>query len=267
MLCSAWGISITDVVARNAALPDGRALQQMLDSSKPIQWVFLGDSVSLGMSCHLHGGRSYVDLWQELVRWELRRGGKNRHNDTVVNLAQSGETAELFLKREWNCMSTLRPQVVFIHYGINDARSGVSPAEYCRSLSLLVAKARSGRAIPVLIIPPLTREPVPQTRYFEEEVRKLAQKELVLLVDVADDWRLRQNGADTAPSAWMADDLHPNSIGHRLILRTMAQSLNIVPEFSEVLLLPTNQRESFFYHSHCLRRQISECFRSFRKSK
>lgn len=253
-----WASSISCLSERNAALPDGRTLQSLLVSDTPVLWVFQGDSVTLGMSCHLKGGRSYVDLWEELIRWEWRNRKGNRVNDAVVNVAQSGETAEDFLKREPYCMAPLRPQVIFIHYGINEALYGVSPDTYRRAMEQLVERARSRGAVPVLIIPPLTRTPVAQVQNYEDAMRSLADEKQVLLVDCAADWRESQSGGDAAPSAWMADDLHPDIVGHRLILRALAQSLNIVPEISETLRLPTNGKEYLMYEMRGLRRFFSD---------
>lgn len=242
---------------RNASLPDGTKLQRMLLSSEPMVWVFWGDSVTQGMNVHLHGARSYVELWQEMVRWELRCGEENRLNDTVVNLAQSAETAAHFLGRETLCMSSLQPQVVFINYGINEALYGISPDAYRSALSDLVERARARGALPVLIVPPLTRTPVVTVRQYEQAVRSLAQEKNVLLVDFAADWRNRLSGADKAPCSWMADDFHPNAVGHRILHRTMARSLNIAPKYSETLLLPTDGAEWFSYQWHCVRRLLS----------
>lgn len=246
-----------DISERNASLQDGQELQRLIASEEPMLWVFQGDSVTMGMSCHLHGERSYTDLWQQLVRWEIRKGTENRLNDTVLNLAQSAETAGRFLDRESLCMSSLRPQVIFINYGINEALYGISPAAYRRALAELVERARIRGALPVLVVPTLTRTPVSTVRQYEQAVRSLAQEKNVLLVDFAAVWRERVNGADKAPSAWMADDLHPNAVGHRILHRTIACSLNIVPEYSETLLLPTDCPEWFTYQWYCIRRLLS----------
>jgi len=64
-----------------------------LQSSEPITWLFCGDSITHG-SVHLLEFRSYVQLFEERIRTELKRP-----LDAVINTAIGGWTLAQILNR------------------------------------------------------------------------------------------------------------------------------------------------------------------------
>lgn len=232
--------SIEDVAARNAALPDYAALHRLVDdTTKPILWLFEGDSITHG-SRHTKGFRSYPEHWQELVKWELNWKDETkdqRCTDIIVNAAVSGATATSCLAHaDWR-LKQFCPQVVFFNFGVNDIRQIGDVNRYRADLTELVKMARSKDAIPVLMVPSLCLNPHHRCGEYEQAVRELADQEKVLLVDHGAYWREVAGQGDSPPRRWMSNDLHPNERGHRIMAQTMAKELGILPSPSVVMEL------------------------------
>src|SRR5690606_15567526 len=75
---------------------DLQILKQMLKNKEPNIWLFTGDSITHGAK-HTHGHRSYPEVFQERVRWEI-----SRVRDIVINTGISGNAAgDILSDFEW----------------------------------------------------------------------------------------------------------------------------------------------------------------------
>ncbi len=218
------------VLERNRKLPDFSKLQALVKGKPGITWVITGDSITHG-AAHTKGARSYPEHWAELIRWDRRR-----FNDVVINTGISGDTVS---KRDGRDLGQLNkfderikrfsPQVVSVNTGMNDCSGGKNGLpRFERELTLLVQKIRALGAIPILQVPNPAAESDKnrnqQLALYDDIVRKVADRENVLLVDHAAHWHhFVEDGAKRRE--WMNDGLHPNGAGHIEMFKRMAWDL------------------------------------------
>ncbi len=226
-----------DLVKRNAALPDAKALQKRLKDAKPMLWHFLGDSITQG-ALHTFGYQCYVQLCEEMIRWEHQRALRMR--DCVVNSGVSGDTLSRYEAEYDIRIHHLNAEVVFINYGVNDVRSNVSLEQYEKQLAKLVTDARAHGAIPVLQVPNPVKGMKARDAEFREAVRQLAEKEQCLLVDHPLYWEERGGKNSLFLKNWLTDSVHPNNLGHRAMAQAISESLQLVPQNSATMKLPLN---------------------------
>lgn len=238
MLCAAaaaFGGSLEETAARNAALPDYAALHKLVQNTQqPMLWLFVGDSITHG-ACHTNGERSYTELWQEVIKWEygIKRQGE-RKNDIIVNSGVSGETATGFLKEMSWRLNQFKPQVVFINFGVNDAMRIKDLEKFKADLAAIVKAVRKKNAIPVLQVPTPTYDGLATRPAYADAVREVAKQKKVLLADHAAYWK-EISGSDEAKRAWMNNNLHPNGEGHRVMVKVLATELGLVPARSQTV--------------------------------
>ncbi|MDB6094990.1 MAG: lipolytic protein family [Verrucomicrobia bacterium] len=199
-----------------APLPDLVALQQKLALLRtPLVWVFTGDSITQGAR-HLGRERSYPELVQERIRWELKR-----RRDLFINSGLSGEnTAGLLADFDWRVLR-LRPDVVSIMIGMNNATQGPAGVEKFESdLREMLARVRAAGAIPILhrTNPIDDASPDSRTRHdlplYNESIARVAQATQTILVDHWHYWQAKKK-EPAALREWLADPIHPNGAGHR----------------------------------------------------
>ncbi|MFG1912161.1 SGNH/GDSL hydrolase family protein [Kribbella sp. NPDC048928] len=202
----------------------GPAVTAALQSAEPIRWSTIGDSIAQG--AHWTGAeRDYVQLLEERVRYELTRSG-----DSFVRWAVSGATTEDTLGRLPAALD-LAPDVVVIGVGTNDAKAGADGVEqFASRYDTLLSTILHTGAIVVAQTPPAVLR---TCRYhlgdhlpaYAETIRTVAAKHDVLLVDHFARWTAAGDG--WAPAEWMADPIHPGGRGHRVIARTLFESLGL----------------------------------------
>lgn len=189
-------------------------------------WVFYGDSITHG-AAHTKGWRSFVEIFQERVRYEL-----GRPMDAVINSGNSGQTSVNLLndnQYQWQ-VRRFKPDVVLILIGCNDiVRKEAGGVEDFRTrLEALVNRVRADGAIPVLQTYntiQLVENPTSEylqgyvKRYHEfpaynQVIRDTAEKLDVLLVDHTRHWE--KNAADPAVlDFWLGETIHPGPRGHQ----------------------------------------------------
>ena len=215
------------------------AIKARIQSPAPIRWLFAGDSITHGI-VHTLGWRHYVELFSERVRWELLRT-----RDCVINTACSGwKIADIRDDIEWSILQ-YPAHIVSINIGMNDCAAGGKDRGEFESMYLDVVKTireKTGALIllhtPNRILPADTLR-APHLADYACSVRDVAAKTNAALVDHFNDWE------DPEKNGWMAyllsDALHPNEYGHRLMNRTLLQSLEIWDEKSITgrLLIPS----------------------------
>src|SRR5690606_27446293 len=132
----------------NKAASDLEKLKMILKGKDPNIWLFTGDSITHGAK-HTHGHRSYPEVFQERVRWEI-----SRVRDIVINTGISGNAAgDILSDFEWR-VARFQPDAVSVMVGTNDcARQGMTPVRYEQNVSELVQRIRAIGAIPILHTP------------------------------------------------------------------------------------------------------------------
>ncbi|WP_157693916.1 SGNH/GDSL hydrolase family protein [Opitutus sp. GAS368] len=188
---------------------------ELAQPSKPLTWVISGDSITQGAKW-LGRERSYPELIQERVRWEM-----NRRRDFFVNSAISGEkTAGLRADFAWRVLR-FHPDVVSIMIGMNDAVAGpAGRAAFEAELREMVRQVRVAGAIPLLhrTNPVDTDNPDTLTRTdlpaYNEIIAQVAGSTGTILIDHWTRW-LEARPTVAGRREWLADPIHPNGAGHR----------------------------------------------------
>jgi len=208
-----------------------RAISRLLGGSKPVTWVFTGDSVTHGAK-YTQGRRSFTEHFAERVRWELRR-----FLDVVINTGVAGERSGGLLKNlDWRA-ARFRPDVVSVMIGLNDATLGQQGREIFRdNLQQIVTHLRDKGALVLLNTPNHINFNGAGTHADLRAYVKII-RETVLNLDVAcvDHWahwkRAKPTEKDLRP--WLADDgIHPGVYGHREMAKLIFERLGIFDEKS-----------------------------------
>ena len=124
-----------------------------------------------------------------------------------------------------------KPDLLFIAYGLNDARGGTSLETFCRDYQKMLDEIR--RAIdPVVVLldlyymhkefyrgcPPWDHSDLEKTAAFNNAIRELAERNGLAFADVY----AAQAGVDWAVCG---DHCHPNDLGHRLIANRVFEAV------------------------------------------
>jgi lysophospholipase L1-like esterase len=209
-------------------------IKKLLVSEKPAKWLFYGDSITHG-ALHTFGGRDYVELFSERVRFEL-----GRTLDVVINTAISGDTTRDLLETfDWR-VAQFRPQAVFVMIGGNDCnqQNGIDVEKFTANLRTLAERIRSIAALPVLQttcppLPGLAPERAPHFESYMDAIRAVAAEEDAPLIDHTRFWREYPDNH----FFWMSNAFHPNIYGHRAFAMCLFQALGIVEKDSPTVRL------------------------------
>lgn len=203
---------------------DLEKIKKILADKEPAVWLFTGDSITHGVK-HTHGERSYPEIFQERVRYEL-----GRYRDIVINTGISGHTTENLLKDfDWR-IAHFKPAVVSIMIGTNDcAKEKVSRIDYRENLKTLTRKIREAGTVPIFHTPNnIIIEKAPERETISEYVKiihEVALEENLILVDNYKVWE--ESDQNTVHKEWLNDALHPNGNGHKQIALELFKTLDI----------------------------------------
>jgi len=200
------------------------ALRVRAQSPAPITWVFLGDSITHG-ALHTWGHRDYVELFDERVRWELRRV-----DDVIINTAYSGFRArDILAQLEHRCLR-FQPDMVSIMVGMNDAAEGLTgiPAfedgyhrliERLRRESAAQVFLHTTNTVDAFSDSGLARATLPQ---YNEAIRRVARDADLPLCDHYAVWgAYEEKAVGMVRQYLLSEQIHPNAYGHRLMADTL----------------------------------------------
>ncbi|MBY5956945.1 SGNH/GDSL hydrolase family protein [Membranicola marinus] len=230
-MTSLAGLNPDFAVHRTIQTSKGKDLEKikaLLERKKPNIWLFTGDSITHGAK-HTHGYRSYPEVFQERIRWEI-----GRVRDVIINTGISGNAASNILSDfEWR-IQQFNPHVVSIMIGTNDcAREGMSPDQFKKNVERLINRIRDIGAIPVLHTPNviiLDKSPKRKTLpNYIPALRSLAEEVDIVLIDNYQHWEeaMQRDSEKIVFKNWLNDPLHPNQFGHQEIARVMFRKFGI----------------------------------------
>jgi lysophospholipase L1-like esterase len=170
--------------------------------------VALGDSITYGFGATNRTTSSYVPvlsaLWGKTVIAEAEDGGRSLDGVVKVN----------------NILQKYNPRYLIIYYGTNDA-GFFSPDSVIANLQYIIERAKAYGAIPVIAtLGPCFDEwawKAPDMLDLSARIRQLAADQGIAVADI--DIALGWN------RDYMADSLHPNDTGHRIIAETFLRAL------------------------------------------
>jgi acyl-CoA thioesterase I len=177
--------------------------------------VFLGDSLTAGY------GLSKEDAVPGLIQARLDEAG---YRYEVVNAGVSGDTSAGGLSRlEWSLEGPV--EILVIELGANDGLRGLPVPQMKRNLSEIITRAKQ-RGITVILTgmeaPP--NYGAAYTSEFRQAYRDLADEHDVIFVP------FYLEGVAGNASLNIADGIHPNAAGSRIIERTVWRALEPVLE-------------------------------------
>jgi acyl-CoA thioesterase-1 len=180
-------------------------------AEKPYNIVVIGDSLSSGL------GVEPEQAYPSLIQAHFEKTGQ--HHIKIFNGSISGSTTAGARSRlEW--FLRVKPDLLILALGANDGLRGLSTSRMEQNLSDCIELAREKGMTIILAgmkIPPnYGRE---YTRAFEQTFEDLQKKYDLALIpfllkDVAGKPELNQ-----------ADGIHPNADGHKIIARTVLETL------------------------------------------
>ncbi len=202
-----------------AALPDAFAANDQL-SAKPVI-VVLGDSLSAEYGLPRDSG------WVALLR---RRLASERLDYNVANASISGDTTSDGRSRLPALMQRLKPAIVIVELGANDALRGVPLATTEANLRAIVESVQRSNARAVLVgmyVPP-NYGPA-YTQKFHSLYGQLAQDMRIPLVPFL------LAGIENKPDMFQADQIHPTQQAQPALLD------NVWPTLKPLLHKPAAQ--------------------------
>jgi len=171
-------------------------------SASAARIVFLGDSLTAGY------GLAKEESVPALIQERLRTSG---HTYEVVNAGVSGDTSAGGLSRlDWSLEGDV--EILVIELGANDGLRGLPVASLKRNLAAIIAAA--GTAGIKVILTGMEAPPnfgPAYTSEFRQVYRELAREHTVTFVPFYLD------GVAGVPSLNIADGMHPNAEGSRII--------------------------------------------------
>jgi acyl-CoA thioesterase I len=199
------------------ATADARPAERSTTTSTRPRIVFLGDSLTAGY------GLAKEESVPSLIQARLRDGG---YPYEVINAGVSGDTSAGGLSRlDWSLEGDVK--VLVIELGANDGLRGLPVAALKRNLTEVITRAQA-RSIKVV----LTGMEAPPnfgaayTNEFRQVYRDLAKAHDVTFMPFYLD------GVAGIPSLNIADGMHPNVAGSRVIERAMWRALEPLLEKS-----------------------------------
>ncbi len=184
--------------------------------------VALGDSIT--------DGNTYPQLIMQALR------GANKPVPTVVCGGAGGNTAAQMAARFEVSVLALKPTIVTMLAGTNDANQGVTPEAYEQALRDIAGKAKAAKirlilCTPSLILPRLNPKPddlartqtaMGRVEAYTEIVRRVAREEGL---PVADDQALMREAVARGETIMCPDGFHPDYHGQQLIARAILDAL------------------------------------------
>ena len=204
------GCALASAVSVGAVAPAGEWAQAKASAAKRPRIVFLGDSLTAGY------GLARPQSVPSLIQARLDSGG---YRYEVVNAGVSGDTSAGGLSRlDWSLSGDV--QILVVELGANDGLRGLPVAAMKSNLDQIIRRARQ-RGITVL----LTGMEAPPnygavyTREFRQVFHDLAQAHKIAFIPFFLD------GVAGIPSLNIADGIHPNPAGARIVEATVWRAL------------------------------------------
>lgn len=208
------------------------SIKDLLKREKSLTWLFTGDSITQGAK-HTRGMRSFPQIFEERIRWEL-----GRSYDVVINTAISGNTTEEVINDFEIRIAKYKPDVVFLMIATNDAASirNISTEQFKSNLFQLVNRVQSIGSTLILMTPtPIISEHSVERRNIKQYVDKIREVASLKNVILIDNWAIWENElriklGDDFYDKLLSDPLHPNGYGHKEIAIAIFTELALFDE-------------------------------------
>lgn len=218
------------------AQTDLERIRAGMQGNQNVKWVFAGDSITHG-ALHVHGSRDYVQLFEERLRWELKQEA-----NLVLRTATSGwRVKSLAEDLEWRVLQ-FAPQVVSLHFGMNDCSEGEAGLDdFRKRYADVIGKIRAACNAAIIVHTPngiitaLDTKRGPNLAAYAGAARDVANQCGCVLVDHFKAWE--EYAQLSNPFYLMNDAIHPNEYGHRYKAHLLFKTLGIWEDVSAMCRL------------------------------
>lgn len=180
--------------------------------AKDLRILCLGDSLTEGYML------SPNEAWPALVEKELRAKG---YKVNLINAGTSGSTAASGPSRlKWHLRGKDRPDIMILALGANDGLRGLDLASTKKNLSTTIQQAKAVGMTVLLAgmrMPPNYGDSY--TAAFQKLFVDLASEEKIPLIPFL------LAGVGGEPKLNLADGIHPNAEGYKIIAKTVLEHL------------------------------------------
>ncbi len=221
-------IFISFLFAGFAKAQDLTPLSELMKTTWPknraIQVVFHGHSVPAGY--HKTPEVKTFESYPHLVHVKL----KEQYPHAVINVittAIGGENSIPGAARFERDVLSLKPDLIFIDYALNDRRQPVEKVE-AAWLEMIAAAKKAN--VPVVLLTPTgdssakLDDPQDPLNQRAELIRKMAREQQVLIADVFAAWKA-EIGKGTPQTEILSQGNHPNLKGHTLAAETIYKAV------------------------------------------
>ncbi|MBL4623487.1 MAG: arylesterase [Immundisolibacteraceae bacterium] len=185
--------------------------------------VVLGDSLSAGYQLPAD------HAWPALLELELR---EQKFKFKVINAGISGDTTAGGLARLPQLLSKYHPHCLIVELGANDGLRGLSLQQAERNLADIIEQGLASGSRVLLVGMQIPTNFGPRySNYFQQMYPRLSQRYSISLMPFL------FASLDENPNLFLADMLHPNSLGQQLLMKDVLASLK-----QHDLLIPARTR-------------------------
>lgn len=184
-----------------------------LESAAPITVLFLGDSLTEGLN--LPRGQAFPEVIGRLLETKGRPGVK------IINGGISGSTSASGPGRlKWHLKSPDKAKILVLELGANDGLRGLDPQQLEKNLSTTIALAKDHQMAVLLCgmrLPPNYGQAYADQ--FASVFPRVAAASKASLIPFLLD------GVAGNPALNLADGLHPNAEGYKIVAATVLKYL------------------------------------------
>ncbi len=170
----------------------------------PCKIVCFGDSIT----------KAWIDRFREAITAEYL-------DIEVINEGVVSDTTNNALERIQKVLD-YKPDVVTVGFGMNDWRKNVDEITFKRNLQKIIDTLQKEkiRVILLTINPDNTCNTItPKLIQYNQDIRDIAYKKRIRIADVYSLWLKKLSKV----SKGLYDEIHPNSIGNEIIVKTLMQ--------------------------------------------
>jgi len=190
---------------------------QKLTSGEPLRIIALGDSLTQGWMVR----KGYLDFMAEML--------ERRFPDctvSILNRGIPGDTAEGGLFRLREDVLDDDPDLVFIQFALNDAFTGVPPAQFKNTVRTIVDHIRTDTGAEILLVTsvPIMHQDVDfMAENFYSRLSELSTEENIPIALVHQYWKKKMAQGTDIRTLVQMDMVHPNVEGYRLMAEAIME--------------------------------------------
>lgn len=211
------------LLAERGIADDLDSIRDSLTSGdQPVKIVCFGDSVT-GVYYHTGGKRAYTDMLGIALQQICPDADVE-----MVNAGLSGHTTANALARISRDVSSKKPDLVTVMFGLNDVAKLPIDA-YRKNLLAIVDHCRAAGSAVILCTPNavITTEnrPIETLEKYCDVVRAVAAEKGVPLCDLYGHFLTLQEADYDTWKATLSDEIHPNMAGHKIMAEQIAKTI------------------------------------------